>query len=389
MKKLRKQIKESFFNPILHFLPLIIFLVVNNLFGLSVAWKISFPLALILLIYIYFVYNRIFTWHLIFTIIYLVVSLIASLEMFLPIPFISQSVVNEFIITLFLFGFILFRKNIQKVLINILSDLIPMTNNFDELYRVIWAFFFLLVFYITTFQIILIIDKNAQIYQHMLQYVYVSIAAFLTLCELLRVQIIRSKLIREEWWPIVSNQGKIVGSIQHLTSLNDENKYMHPVVRVLFIDKSMVLLRKISSADPESHDLWDTSISNHVKMGETIEQCVEKTTVENFSLDNFKYMYLSSYIIEGKNEKQYAFLFVSCQQTEYNLNPTFLEQTKWWTQKQIEANLLEGIFTENFRSEFDLLQRSGLLESGKCECSCHLRDVIYSQSNSIKKENLN
>jgi hypothetical protein len=116
---------------------------------------------------------------------------------------------------------------------------------------------------------------------------------------------------------------------------------------------------------------------------------VEKTTAENFLLDNFKYMYLSNYTIDARNERQYAFLFVSCQQIEYNLNPTFSEQTKWWTQNQIEDNLSEGIFTENFMMEFDLLQRSGLLETGKCKCNCKLREAIYSQPSLIRKEHMN
>ena len=389
MEKLRKQIKESFFNPILHFLPLILFLVVDDFFGMSTAWKVSFPIALILVVYVYFFYNRIFTWHLVFTLVYLAVSIIANMEMLLSITFIRKEFVYELVLVLFLFISIVFRKKIQKIILGIISDLIPMTNNFNELYRVIWTLFLVLLSYIVAFIILQIVDKGDMRYQHMLQSVYVSVMAFFVICELLRVKIIRSKLLREEWWPIVNNQGRIVGSIQHYTSLSDENKYMHPVVRLLFVDRSMILLRKISDNDTESPGLWDTTISNHVKMGETIEQCVEKTTKENFSLDNFKYMYLSNYVAEGKYEKQYAFLFVSCQQAEYELNHSFLEQTKWWTQKQIEDNLSESVFTDNFKTEFDLLQRSGLLETGKCECACKLRVVIYSQPNSIKKEDLN
>jgi isopentenyldiphosphate isomerase len=202
---------------------------------------------------------------------------------------------------------------------------------------------------------------------------------------MLRVQIIRSKLLKEEWWPIVSDQGKIIGSIQHLTSLNDENKYMHPVVRVHLIEKGMILLKKRPHDDPESPDLWDSSISNHVKMGETIEKCVERSAEEKYALNNFRFMYLSNYSLEGKNEKQYAFLFVSCLQAEYKLNPSSVDQTKWWTQRQIEDNLNEGIFSENFKLEFDLLQRSGLLESGKCECTCRMRDVIYQQTSAVEK----
>ncbi|HJV77017.1 MAG TPA: hypothetical protein VJ602_01445 [Paludibacter sp.] len=389
MEKLRKQIKESFFNPILHFLPLILFLVVDDFFGMSTAWKVSFPIALILVVYVYFFYNRIFTWHLVFTLVYLAVSIIANVEMLLPITFIREELVYELVLVSFLFVSIVFRKKIQKIILGIISDLIPMTNNFNELYRVVWTLFLVLLSYIVAFVILQIVDKGDMRYQDMLQSVYVSVIAFFVICELLRVKIIRSKLLREEWWPIVNNQGRIVGSIQHYTSLSDENKYMHPVVRLLFVDRSMILLRKISDNDTESPGLWDTTISNHVRMGETIEQCVEKTTKENFSLDNFKYMYLSNYVAEGKYEKQYAFLFVSCQQAEYELNSSFSEQTKWWTQKQIEDNLSESVFTDNFKTEFDLLQRSGLLETGQCECACKLRDVIYSQPNSIKKEDLN
>ena len=100
-------------------------------------------------------------------------------------------------------------------------------------------------------------------------------------------------------------------------------------------------------------------------------------------------MYLSNYTVEVKNEKQYAFLFVSCLQAEYKFNNENLEQTKWWTQRQIEDNLKEGVFSENFKVEFDLLQRSGLLETGKCECSCKMRDIIYQQTSNIEKAGLN
>jgi len=124
-------------------------------------------------------------------------------------------------------------------------------------------------------------------------------------------------------------------------------------------------------------------------MGESIETCVDRSAEENYALNNFKYMYLTNYTVENKNEKQYAFLFVSCLQTSYNLNQNMPSHTKWWTQRQIEDNLNDGIFSENFKMEFDLLLRSGLLETGKCECNCRLRDVIYQQSNAIKKADLN
>ena len=386
MDKLRKHIKESFFNPILHFLPLQLFLVLDDYYGILLAWELSFPFALVLLIYIYFVFNRIFVWHLIGTLIFVLASLIAAVESFLPVSIISHDIVYELVVLSFFVVFIFFRKRIQKLVSRIMYNLIPMTNNFEELYRVIWPFALVLFFYISGFLIVQVFDQNVQPYHELLQSLSVAVLFFLSVYEILRVQIIRSKLIREEWLPIVNNHGKIIGSIQHLTSLNDEKKYQHPVIRILFVDKGMILLNKKMEENNQFSDMWDSTISNHVVMNETIEQCVDRTVKKKLDIDNFKYMHLSTYSVECKNEIQHAFLFVSCMQSEFKLSERFVEQAKWWTQSQIEENLESGIFTDNFKIEFDLLKRSGLLETGKCECNCRLKQVIYNQSNGIKKE---
>jgi len=389
MQKFKKQIKESFFNPVLHLLPLLIFLVVDDFYGMTMGWKISFPIAIGLLIYMYFIYNRIFTWHLIFTILFFAVGIIASLETLLPERLVSNELIYEIVVLISLLSLLIFRKQIQKLITGMISGLIPMSNNFNELYRVIKALFIVLFVYVSASLLVEATIKENSLYLLMLQYIYLGVIVFLSLYEMLRVQLVRSKLFKEEWWPIVSTQGKIIGSIEHLTSLKDDKKYTHPVVHVLLIDKSMVLLKKRPFNDPESPDLWDSSISNHVKIGETIEKCVERSAEEKYALNNFRFMYLSNYSVEGKNEKQYAFLFVSCLQAEYKLNQDNQEQTKWWTQRQIEDNLKDGIFSENFKVEFDLLQRSGLLETGKCECTCKMRDVIYQQTSASERAGLN
>ena len=386
MDKLRKHIKESFFNPILHFLPLLLFLVLDDYYGILLAWEVSFPFALLLLIYIYFVFNGIFTWHLIGTLIFVLASLIVAVETFIPVSFISHQIVYETVVLSFFIVFILFRKRIQKLVYKVMSNLIPMTNNFEELYRVIWSFALVFLIYITGFLIVQVLGQNVETYHELLQSLSVAVLFFLSVYEILRVQIIRSKLIREEWLPIVNNLGKIVGSIQLHTSMNDEKKYQHPVIRILFVDKGMILLNKKQDENNLSADVWDSTISNHVVMEETIEQCVDRTVKQKLDIDNFKYMHLSTFTVECKKEIQHAFLFVSCMQSEYKVTELFIEQAKWWTQSQIEENLESGIFTDNFKIEYDLLKRGGLLETGKCECNCRLKQVIYNQSNGTKKE---
>jgi isopentenyldiphosphate isomerase len=63
----------------------------------------------------------------------------------------------------------------------------------------------------------------------------------------------------------VNEQGKIIGSVQHRTSLNDSNKYTHPIVRVLIIDRGMILLQKRAQDSLIYPGLWDTAITNHVR----------------------------------------------------------------------------------------------------------------------------
>ena len=332
-------------------------------------------------VYVFLAYKRIFVWYLVFISFFFTVSILACFQLLFPLPDVFQHLGYELVVVLFFLIFLLLRKPIQRLIQKAISKLIPMSNNFNELKRVVWKLFTLILVYIIGNVILFYKGLAASPYQQLLQSVYLGLLVFLIVYEVLRVQIIRAKLIREEWWPIVTEQGKIIGSVQHLTSLNDENKYMHPIARVLIIDKAMILLQKRSLESPIFPGLWDTAITNHVQMGETIEQCVDRTAKERFSLTNFKYMYLANYTIESEKEFHYAFLFVSCQETEFKLNTTLIESLKWWTQQQIDENLETGIFSENFKVEYDLLKRSGLLETGKCECNCKLKEVIYQQSN--------
>ena len=169
MQTLRKQIKESFFNPVLHLMPLLIFLAVDDFYGMNMGWKISFPIALGLLIYVYFVYNRIFTWHMIFTALFVVVGVIAGVETMLPFRLVNDELIYEVVVLSSMFLLLVFRKPIQKKISSVISSVIPMSNNFNELYRVIWALFAVLLFYVSAYLVIDATILNDSLYLKILQ----------------------------------------------------------------------------------------------------------------------------------------------------------------------------------------------------------------------------
>jgi isopentenyldiphosphate isomerase len=360
--------------------------VVDEFYGLDIAWKIAFPIVVMLIFYLYFVYNQAFVWNLFFCFMFMGVGLIAS---FAPLFFsasLLQSLSDKIIVSLFLIVFLLFRGKIQKYISSKMPSFIPMSNNFDEVYRVIWVLFVVLLVYITTdITMGLLLNLPDSVYFEELSNLFVALVVSFSLYEILRINLIRRHLEGEEWWPIVNNSGKIVGSVEHFTSLTEKKKFQHPMARVMIIDKSRILLQRKPADDLVAPSMWDTTMSNHVRMIETIEACVERTAKDYFQVDDFKYMHLSNYACENKYELQYAFLFVSCQISEIKPRPTDSHPTKWWTQRQIEENLHSGIFSENFLIEYDLIKRSGLLETGKCNCNCGLKQAILSYSGVYKK----
>ena len=377
MKRLRKQINESFFNPVLHFLPLITFMVVEDFMGLFNAWFIAIPVNILLFVYVFFTYRKIFEWFLFSTAIFLSIATIASI---LPLDNFPQEVkhvaVDYVLLTIFAISLAL-RKKIESFVNVRNSKMLSMVNNLNELFRMMWIVGILIFVYVHLHTILIILKiSNLTNALNFINGVYL-LAFFVVICyEMVRVTLIRIRLLREEWWPIVNEQGKMIGSIHHTTSIQDDKKYIHPIIRVMLIDGNRIFLQKRSKNDLLFPGMWDTAVSNHIRMSEKIDQCVQRTANERYGLKDLKPIFLSNYILESAYEFHYAFLFVACKLPDLECNPQYIDHAKWWTLSQIEANIESGIFTDNFLTEIELVKRSGLLESGICECDCRLKQTL-------------
>jgi ADP-ribose pyrophosphatase YjhB (NUDIX family) len=390
MIKLKRQISDTFSNPIFHFLPLLIILVVDEFIGLKLSVIIAFPLGAIILLYYFFWHGKVFGWHLFFSTFLFLAAVIVALFSSKIVFSIEPTIFGELFCTFFLLGIILLRPKIQKFIASYLEYKLPMLNNTNEMYRIIWSLFYLLLFYVSIVLLLHILPiENAKEYIPLIQYIYAFSTVLIVLYEMLRVYLVRSELIKEEWWPILNENGMIIGNIQNKVSLSDEHKYIHPVVRVIIMDQEMILLQKKKMDDLISPGLWDTAISNHVKVGETVEQCIDRTAKSNCGLDNLKCIFLTNYKHHTPQHKHYVFLFVSCKVMDTHVNFHCAETTKWWTKQQISENIDSGIFTENLIREYDFLQRSGLMEHAKCECKCRLKEVIFNQLYKKRNTELN
>ncbi len=372
----KQQIRCSFFNPIYVLLPLLSFRITDLLSNnIQLAWIISGSTAVILVAYVYFSFRKLLLWYLfsigLLLIPYLIATFFSAYLSSLSIKLILDDIINFVTFTLL----ILLQKPYNHVSNRLVKKDIPMSNNLSEINRALVSLACISFFLVFVYSIEHAIFSHSQI-AYWYKYLYLVVIGSFIAYETARVKIVRKKLRNEKWWPIVTDQGKIVGNIEHYESLLGEEKYLHPVVRVLVIKNNRIYLRKIKEDNFISPGLWDCAVSTHVLTNENVDDVVKRAFLAH-TKQIPDYFFLSNYMYEAKLENRYVFLFVTCNINDFISEST--EQTKWWTRPQIEDNLKTGVFTEDFLIEYEIIKRAGFLDAELCQCQCKLKEVIFNQ----------
>lgn len=160
----------------------------------------------------------------------------------------------------------------------------------------------------------------------------------------------------EEWLPLVSESGEIIGKAPRSLCHRGE-KLLHPVVHLHVLNNQKhIYLQKRPMNKLVQPGKWDTAVGGHISFGETLETALKREAWEEIGLQNFSAKLVKTYRWDSELESELVYVFVSHDYKSIHLHSDEVEEGRFWTAKQLDSNLGKQVFTPNFEYEYQLLK---------------------------------
>jgi isopentenyldiphosphate isomerase len=160
----------------------------------------------------------------------------------------------------------------------------------------------------------------------------------------------------EELFPIVDEQGNMIGTALRSVCHDGKSMLLHPVVHLhVFNTKGELYLQKRSMTKDIQPGKWDTSVGGHVSPGESIDQALRREVMEELGLTDFEPVFIIKYIWRSSRERELVNSYKSITDDIPKINNAEIDEGRYWSINEIYKSLGKSIFTPNFEHEFKLL----------------------------------
>lgn len=161
--------------------------------------------------------------------------------------------------------------------------------------------------------------------------------------------------MQEEIFPIVNTEGEVVGSATR-EECHAGTFLLHPVVHLhIFNSAGELYLQKRVMTKKIQPGKWDTAVGGHVDYGEQIEDALLRETREELGVRDFTPEFLMRYEFRSQIEVELVYIYKCEYDGDFNLDPSEVDEGRFWSLDEIKKSIGKGLFTPNFESEIERL----------------------------------
>lgn len=344
-------------NPAFGLIPMLVFSLLVTFTGMVVATGIALVLSLMGFFCVKKPVRLIYQVSLITFLVAFVLSLFAIG---------NQSLTGKFLVVeiIFLFLLIIARLSRSRIVTRLARKQSVMLKNYmKETMRVAFQAHYGLTIHLFVVMVLLLLGVGGSFDG---EHRWVLISAQLVLLTVIiletgRLHLLFKKLHKEEWLPVVTEQGDVTGKVAKSITKELKNKFMHPVVRVALIYRGTIYLRERESTRLLNPGMLDYPFEKYMKYDHEIDESVHNSISYACGSNHIPLRFLLKYVFENESTKRLIFLYVSDIEDEELFNSLQLKGGKLWTEAQIEDNMGTGLFSECFEMEFEYLKNTILL----------------------------
>ncbi|MBU0678424.1 MAG: NUDIX domain-containing protein [Verrucomicrobia bacterium] len=159
----------------------------------------------------------------------------------------------------------------------------------------------------------------------------------------------------EEIFDLVNESGKVIGQAPR-SECHGNPELIHQVVHILVRDEAgRLFLQKRALNKDIQPGKWDTSVGGHFRPGEEPIGAARREMLEELGVEPANLIFAYKYLWRSPVETELVRTFTTVHGGPFALQREEIDEGRFWSFEEIEANLGEGIFTPNFEVEFKKL----------------------------------